>query len=137
MALARRIAVVERAWYPAVAFGRAGGMAAWRSFETDAPPDRPEQLRAAPLDADGVGKAVRVAGGHFHGCPRAVRRRGGWHVLAVRRQAGTWRLVRHDLATSLRVVRDEALSDETGSVTGFDVATGGPRRFVIMTQAGP
>ncbi|MHC4592666.1 MAG: hypothetical protein ACYS8L_08235, partial [Planctomycetota bacterium] len=129
-----RIGTVENAWHPDLAWARDGGLAAWRTFKVGAPVDEPEAICAARLSTDGPGRAVRIAEGHFHGRPRVLHRRGGWHVLTVARRAGRWLLIRHDLNTRLKVVKSTALSSADRSVSSFDMAKCGQRRFVAFTE---
>ncbi|MHC4591554.1 MAG: DUF3604 domain-containing protein [Planctomycetota bacterium] len=131
-----RIRTVENAWHPDIAWARGEGLAAWRTFEVDAPVDAPEAICAARLSTDGPGRAVRIAEGHFHGRPRVLHRRGRWQVLAVTRRGGRWLLIRHDLDVGLKTSETITLSSPERSVSSFDVAKCGQRQFVAFAEAG-
>ncbi|MFO7955522.1 MAG: hypothetical protein R6X33_00270, partial [Candidatus Brocadiia bacterium] len=130
----RRLALLEEAWYPALARNGNTLLAAWRGFRPADSILEPESIHIATIEDNGPADTTVVATGHFHRAPRLIAADNGWILLAIERSDGDWSLVRRDFGPELAANRETALSSEGARVSHFDaVASGGGA--IIWTQA--
>jgi len=131
----KRLAVVDDAWYPALARNDDGLLLAWRAFRAIEPIMEPETVHVAAVQDGAPHKPVVVATGHFHRAPRVIPAADGWVLLAIERADGEWRLVRRDLDSDLSVTAENSLSSQGAGVTSFDIVRAG-RAYALWTEAG-